>query len=124
MCHTAEAVFSGMLGRMSDALPGPDADAQTPGDASPRVEPTPKPTFVRAATGPNATYPPPDRWDDWVEYDSRSWPKRVEKRYMLVPTLCFNCEAACGLLAYVDKETLEIRKFEGNPVHPGSRGRN
>ena len=30
----------------------------------------------------------------------------------------------CGLLAYVDKETLQIRKFEGNPVHPGSRGRN
>ncbi|GIX48863.1 MAG: hypothetical protein KatS3mg131_3074 [Candidatus Tectimicrobiota bacterium] len=43
---------------------------------------------------------------------------------MLIPTVCFNCEAACGLLAYVDKETLAIRKFEGNPVHPGSRGRN
>ncbi|MEM8886334.1 MAG: molybdopterin-dependent oxidoreductase, partial [Planctomycetota bacterium] len=36
----------------------------------------------------------------------------------------FNCEAACGLLAYVDKETREIRKLEGNPHHPGSRGRN
>ena len=24
---------------------------------------------------------------------------------MLVPTTCFNCEAACGLVAYVDKET-------------------
>ena len=43
---------------------------------------------------------------------------------MLVPTTCFNCESACGLLAYVDPETLEIRKFEGNPEHPGSRGRN
>ena len=43
---------------------------------------------------------------------------------MLVPTICFNCEAACGLLAYVDKETAQIRKFEGNPRHPGSRGRN
>ena len=50
--------------------------------------------------------------------------ERVERRYKLVPTICFNCEAACGLLAYVDKETLEIRKFEGNPAHPGSRGRN
>lgn len=83
-----------------------------------------KKPFVRAATGPNSTYPSSDQWDDWVEYDSKSWPKRVTKRYMLVPTLCFNCEAACGLLAYVDKETLEIRKLEGNPVHPGSRGRN
>jgi anaerobic selenocysteine-containing dehydrogenase len=71
-----------------------------------------------------ASYPPKERWDDWVELDSRAWPKRVEHRYMLVPTTCFNCESACGLLAYVDKDTLEIRKFEGNPEHPGSRGRN
>src|SRR5688572_18543503 len=68
--------------------------------------------------------PPKERWDDWVELDSRSWPERVERRYSLVPTTCFNCESACGLLAYVDKDTQEIRKFEGNPEHPGSRGRN
>jgi anaerobic selenocysteine-containing dehydrogenase len=43
---------------------------------------------------------------------------------MLVPTTCFNCESACGLLAYVDRQTLEIRKLEGNPEHPGSRGKN
>jgi anaerobic selenocysteine-containing dehydrogenase len=71
-----------------------------------------------------AAFPPTQRWDDWIELDSRSWPERVERRYMLVPTTCFNCESACGLLAYVDKETLEVRKFEGNPEHPGSRGRN
>ncbi|HLX08362.1 MAG TPA: molybdopterin-dependent oxidoreductase, partial [Thermoanaerobaculia bacterium] len=35
-----------------------------------------------------------------------------------------NCESACGLLAYVDRETFQVRKFEGNPEHPGSRGRN
>ncbi|MBI4786399.1 MAG: molybdopterin-dependent oxidoreductase [Chloroflexi bacterium] len=69
-------------------------------------------------------YPPVEQWDDWMEYDSTEWPKRVEKHYMLVPTVCFNCEAGCGLLAYLDKETLQIRKFEGNPTHPGSRGRN
>lgn len=71
-----------------------------------------------------AAFPPKERWDDWVELDSRSWPQRVEKRYMLVPTTCFNCESACGLLAYVDRDTLQVRKFEGNPEHPGSRGRN
>ncbi len=71
-----------------------------------------------------ASFPPKERWDDWVELDSKSWPNRVEKRYVLVPTTCFNCESACGLLAYVDRETLQVRKFEGNPEHPGSRGRN
>jgi anaerobic selenocysteine-containing dehydrogenase len=71
-----------------------------------------------------AAFPPKERWDDWVELDSRSWPRRVERRSMLVPTTCFNCESACGLLAYVDRETLQVRKFEGNPEHPGSRGRN
>ena len=71
-----------------------------------------------------AAFPPRERWDDWVELDSRSWPERKEKRYMLVPTTCFNCESACGLLAYVDRDSLQVRKFEGNPEHPGSRGRN
>ncbi len=71
-----------------------------------------------------AAFPPRERWNDWVELDSKAWPKRVEKRYMLVPTTCFNCESACGLLAYVDRDTLQVRKFEGNPEHPGSRGRN
>jgi anaerobic selenocysteine-containing dehydrogenase len=71
-----------------------------------------------------AMFPPKERWDDWVELDSRAWPERKERRYMLVPTTCFNCEAACGLLAYVDKDSLQVQKFEGNPEHPGSRGRN
>ncbi len=82
-------------------------------------------TFYPGASGVAlAAYPPKERWDDWVEMDSRAWPRRKEKRYMLVPTTCFNCESACGLLAYVDKDTLTVRKFEGNPEHPGSRGRN
>ncbi len=71
-----------------------------------------------------ASYPPVERWDDWEEYDPVAWPRKVTRRYSLIPTICFNCEAACGLLAYVNRETLQIQKFEGNPAHPGSRGRN
>jgi anaerobic selenocysteine-containing dehydrogenase len=71
-----------------------------------------------------ASFPPKERWDEWIELDSRAWPRRVEHRYMLVPTTCFNCESACGLVAYVDLDTREIRKLEGNPEHPASRGRN
>jgi anaerobic selenocysteine-containing dehydrogenase len=48
----------------------------------------------------------------------------VKRHYSLVPTICFNCEAACGLVAYVDKQDGRIKKVEGNPYHPGSRGRN
>jgi anaerobic selenocysteine-containing dehydrogenase len=73
---------------------------------------------------PLANFPPPEQWDDWQEYDAKVWPRRHKRSYSLVPTICFNCEAACGLVAYVDKETREIRKLEGNPYHPGSRGRN
>jgi anaerobic selenocysteine-containing dehydrogenase len=72
-------------------------------------------------TVPNV--PPPETWDDVVEFDAQAWPERVERHSMLVPTACFNCESGCGLLAWVDRETLEIRRFEGNPLHPGSRGR-
>ena len=70
------------------------------------------------------SYPPPELWDDWVEWDAKAWPERKQNRFRLIPTTCFNCESACGLLAYVDKDTGEIRRFEGNPAHPGSRGRN
>src|ERR1035441_4368938 len=70
-----------------------------------------------------ASFPPGEKWDDWVELDPQAWPRRVEKHYSLVPTICFNCESACGLLAYVDKETGQVAKFEGNPMHPASRGR-
>ena len=73
---------------------------------------------------PLESFPPEDQWDDWKEYDPAAWPKRVEKRYSLVPTICFNCEAACGLMAFIDKDTGAIRKLEGNPYHPGSRGKN
>ena len=74
--------------------------------------------------GRMSQYPPDEKWEDWVEWDGKQWPKKVARHYTLVPTVCFNCESACGLLAYVDKTTLEIKKFEGNPKHPGSRGRN
>ncbi len=71
-----------------------------------------------------AAFPPKERWDDWTELDPLAWPQRKERRFTLVPTTCFNCESACGLLAYIDKATGEVRKFEGNPENPGSRGRN
>jgi anaerobic selenocysteine-containing dehydrogenase len=73
---------------------------------------------------PIENFPRPETWDDVVQLDAKAWPRRVEKRYTLVPTTCFNCEAACGLVAYVDKADLSIAKLEGNPFHPGSRGRN
>ena len=63
-----------------------------------------------------AAFPPKERWDDWVEFDSRAWPNREEHHYMLVPTTCFNCESACGLLAYVDREyrwPTVVTKVEG-----------
>jgi len=89
-------------------------------------EPVPAPmeNWVKPGDGALVAFPPKERWDDWIELDAKAWPRKVPHHYMLVPTICFNCEAACGLLAYVDKETLQIRKFEGNPEHPGSRGRN
>lgn len=81
-------------------------------------------TTVVHPDGRMSQYPPFEKWSDWVEWDGKAWPRRVARRYTLVPTACFNCESACGLLAYIDQETLEVRKFEGNPLHPGSRGRN
>jgi anaerobic selenocysteine-containing dehydrogenase len=73
-----------------------------------------------APDGELDSYPDPEEWHEWVEYGSEG----VPTEYSVVPTACFNCEAGCGLLTYIDTETGEIRKIEGNPEHPGSRGRN
>ncbi len=70
-----------------------------------------------------ATCPPVEQWDDATEFDPQAWPRRVERHVMRVPTICFNCESACGLLAVLDRATGEVLRFEGNPRHPGSRGR-
>ena len=86
----------------------------TPSDSNPNTRHSP----WELAVGP-----PPEKWGDWVELDADAWPERKQRHYRCVPTICFNCESACGLLAFVDKESGAIQKFEGNPVHPGSRGR-
>ncbi|HEX2343707.1 MAG TPA: molybdopterin-dependent oxidoreductase [Vicinamibacterales bacterium] len=69
------------------------------------------------------SHPDPTEWDDYTDYESKAWPRKERRRYWIIPSICFNCESACGIISYVDKETLEVRKIEGNPVHPGSRGR-
>jgi anaerobic selenocysteine-containing dehydrogenase len=69
------------------------------------------------------SHPDPSQWDNYVDFESTSWPKKDRRTYWIVPSICFNCESACGILAYVDQSTMEVRKIEGNPVHPGSRGR-
>ena len=70
---------------------------------------------LEPAQGGLASYPAVEKWDDWVEYDAAAWPRKVEKHYRLIPTICFNCEAACGLLAYVDKETHRDPEVRGQP---------
>src|SRR4051794_33185664 len=72
---------------------------------------------------PFRSHPDPSTWDNYVDFESKSWPKKEKRSYWIVPSICFNCESACGILAYVDKENLTVRKIEGNPLHPGSRGR-
>ncbi len=69
------------------------------------------------------THPDPAEWDSYVDYESTSWPRKDRRTYWIIPSICFNCESACGILAYVDQQTLDVRKIEGNPLHPGSRGR-
>ena len=36
-------------------------------------------------------FPPPEKWDDWVEYEAKDWPRLSKKHYTIVPTTCFNC---------------------------------
>ncbi|MDD5372547.1 MAG: molybdopterin-dependent oxidoreductase [Sulfurimonas sp.] len=85
-------------------------------------------------------YPPMSEWNDFKELDGNDWkrggidrhgvrsqsnPKGIEVNdYAIVPTACSNCEASCGLTAWIDKKTFTVKKYMGNPFHPASRGRN
>ena len=82
--------------------------------------PNPSPSPPRLEDGTLSQYPPFERWLKWEELDA----SKTARRYALVPTTCFNCEAGCGLLAYIDLDEGSVRKIEGNPLHPGSRGKN
>ena len=90
---------------------------------TPATKDAPSPAAPRRGPWELDVAPPPERWDDWTELDARAWPERRERHLQCIPTICFNCESACGLLAFVDKQDGAIVRFEGNPVHPGSRGR-
>jgi len=85
-------------------------------------------------------YPPLDQWNHFQELDGVDWKRGGIDRhgvqseenpegiyvndYMIVPTACSNCEASCGLTAWIDKKTFVVKKYMGNPLHPASRGRN
>ena len=94
-------------------------------------------------------YPTLQEWDSFKELDGNDWKRggvgrngvRSEtnkdgikvNEFMLVPTVCSNCEAQCGLTAWVEIGTykrtknpkdLFVKKYMGNPLHAGSRGRN
>ena len=109
--------FAATFGRSEGAAPATTSPAKTT-TAAPGAA-----LRTRTPVGELPAFPPAEQWDRWTELDAKAWPRRVEHTYTLVPTTCFNCESACGLLAYIDVETLRVRKFEGNPAHPGSRGR-
>ena len=70
---------------------------------------------VQHPDGRMSSYPPVELWDDWQEYDGKLWPQKVARHYSLVPTICFNCESGCGLLAYVDKDTLKYASLKAIP---------
>ena len=85
-------------------------------------------------------HPPLEDWADFNELDGNDWkrggigrhgvqsaenPDGIKvNNFMIFPTACSNCEASCGLTAWVDKETMTVKKYMGNPLHAGSRGRN
>lgn len=85
-------------------------------------------------------YPDHKEWNNFAELDGTDWKRggierhgvRSEENpdgilvnnFMLVPTVCSNCEAGCGLTAWVNRDTMTVRKYMGNPLHTGSRGRN
>ena len=92
-----------------------DEDTHTAAKCNPCAQSAARWTHIRAA----AELPAGGGLDHHVEYDAKAHRRRGPHEFMLVPTTCFDCESACGLLVYVDKSDLSIKTLEGNPAHPG-----
>lgn len=76
-------------------------------------------------------YPSHDQWENFQELSGEDWKRGGISRhgvesesnpdgiqvhdYMIVPTACSNCEASCGLTAWVDKKTFTV-KVHGEPA--------
>ena len=56
------------------------------------------------------SYPPPEQWDNWTEFEPKGWGRKETKNYTIVPTTCFNCESACGLLSWVQPIQPQMQK--------------
>ena len=46
----------------------------------------------------------------------RAGRRRTGGNYWIIPSICFNCESACGILAYVDKETADRPQDRRQPA--------
>ncbi len=71
-----------------------------------------------------AAYPPVERWDDWEEYDPVAWPRQGQAPLLADPDDLLQLRGGLRPARLRRSEDAAIQKFEGNPVHPGSRGRN
>ena len=49
-------------------------------------QPQEAPVTRLTAPGELTKFPPPEQWNDWVEYEATAWPKVEKKHYSIVPT--------------------------------------
>ena len=43
-----------------------------------------KPVERLTDPGKLTKFPPPEKWDDWVEYEAKAWPKVEKKNYTML----------------------------------------
>ena len=67
-------------------------------------------------------FPPPERRTDGEKYEAKAWRCPKKRRYRLLPTTWFNWESPYGLVAYLEKATGRVRRFEATPTPPPRGG--
>ena len=92
-----------------------------------RHDPAPQPAAM-PGTQPRGlrNFPPPETVGPLTSRTTRRPIRaRSPREFMLVPTTCFNCESACGLLAYVDQgRPARSASSRATRRTPARRGRN
>jgi anaerobic selenocysteine-containing dehydrogenase len=109
--------------QVAEATPAVEARPQMRQPVYSESSERPKLLTIKQPDGRISQYPPSDHWDDWVEYDSKSWPQRSPAATRWSRRSASTARAPAGCSPTWTRRPSRSASSRATR-HPGSRGRN
>ena len=95
---------------------------------SARPAPRPRRAVRRSIRAPSrihlAAFPPTERWDDWVEWDAKAWPRRLRAAIGWCRPSASTARRPAACWPTSTRHAARSGSSRATRAHPGSRGRN